>query len=97
MGNLRKFQEYIESPLSVDYWSDEGLDESLLMARHFGADDWSAIEKEWSHWNNTAQVRLAELLSECKAFKTERTNILEAMLLSECSDLVEAATDSLSQ
>jgi hypothetical protein len=96
MCNLSKLQEYISSPLSVDYWSDEGIDEALLTARYFDSDDWARVEKEWSCWSDIAQIRLAELLSECASFEVERKRILKAMCLSDRPDLVETAKDSLS-
>ena len=41
-----KLREYLENPLSIDYWSDVGIDEALKIVTHFDLDDWAAVETE---------------------------------------------------
>lgn len=93
MTNFEKYNERLGIECSVDYWSDEAIDEAIIYLKEFSVNDWMMLSEQL--WNRDViwQARCAETMSSITTEKS--VPILMELLNSSNEEVVEAAVDSL--
>lgn len=93
MSFYSKYEQLLNTEFSIDYWSDEIIDEAIFIISNFNDKDWDNLSGNWRNKDAKWKERCAETLSEIESQK--RLYILLSMLDSETEEVLEAVVDSL--
>lgn len=76
-----------------DYWADEGLDQAEQYTIGLSAADWQAIDSMYQASDSLIRRRLAEIAGSSLTWTFHTAMILARSLLSDCSEVADAAAD----
>jgi len=93
MVSFKEYSTVLDIECSVDYWSDEAIDEAVQYLDNFDISDWDNLNQSLSNKSVEWQTRCAETMSE---IAPERgMPVLISLLSSPVVDVLEAVVDSL--
>jgi hypothetical protein len=93
MSLFSEYEKLLSMEFSMDYWSDEIIDEAISIMNKFDDKDWELILDNWSNKDTVWKERCAATLSATQPEKS--LSILLSMLNSESGEVLEAVVDSL--
>lgn len=88
-----KFNEYISSEFSHDYWQDEGIDQTIDILYKFNERDWERLNSEIQAKDTPWKIKLANCLGDVDIPYSK--NILLFFIGEDSEELLEASVDSL--
>ncbi len=90
---FKKYDKYLSSEFSIDFWSDEGINQAVLLIAEFKNSDWSDLRKEIDNKPSYWLIRCAETLGD--EVNEEAFNILLKLIQSKDEDVQLASVDSI--
>jgi hypothetical protein len=91
---IKEYDSYLDSSLSVDYWSDEGISIAAEKLTRFTDNDWLQLEQIVESRDKEWLVRCAEVLGEIET--TVAIDILMKLIKNNSHIVQIAALDSIS-
>jgi HEAT repeat protein len=93
MAIFKEYSSVLEIECSVDYWSDQAIDEAIQYLERFDNSDWNELVQSVNSKPIGWQARCAETMSEVASEKA--IPVLMSLLGSSSEDVLEATIDSL--
>lgn len=87
------YEEYLDREFSLDYWSDEGISQAVLVLIKFADNDWKILVDSWKTKSDLWILRCAETLGDIADEKA--LLVLLSFLQLESNEIRVAALGSI--